>query len=196
MKKPTFAQANQVLNLIAQKQMPAEQLQKVFESGLLSDLLDGNIDEVDRMEFRRMMGLNPLTVKHIIDLDADPFVPEGWKVEEHQKGGQLVWCSEKVKLYLSPTQEGSSYIGGNKLRKELKRERVMNANLLDYLLSHQELIPKSWKGQALFFWGTIYRNSGDRLCVRYLFFLEGRWYWDYSWLGLSWDVLGPAVVAS
>lgn len=30
-----------------------------------------------------------VSTKHIIDLDAKPFVPDGWKVEEHCPGGQF-----------------------------------------------------------------------------------------------------------
>jgi hypothetical protein len=134
--------------------------------------------------------------RHLVDLDADAFVPEDWKVESHQKGGQFVWSPEKVKLYLSPEQKGDGYIEGNKLRKELGRERVMNANLLDCLLKSPELIPGEWKGKVVFFWGTIYRSSADKLCVRYLRFDEGGWCWGFRWLDLGWSSDSPAVVAS
>ena len=29
--------------------------------------------------------------EHLINCDADPYLRAGWKVEEHQKGGQFVW---------------------------------------------------------------------------------------------------------
>ena len=29
--------------------------------------------------------------KHAIDCDADPFIPEGWKVESHSKQGKIEW---------------------------------------------------------------------------------------------------------
>ena len=33
-----------------------------------------------------------MTTEHIINCDADPYLPDGWKgVEEHQKGGSLIW---------------------------------------------------------------------------------------------------------
>ncbi|MBI3589422.1 MAG: hypothetical protein HY093_03375, partial [Candidatus Liptonbacteria bacterium] len=40
-------------------------------------------------------------IEHLIDCDADPFVPKGWEVVEHHKGGRLKWDTRKVKLYLS-----------------------------------------------------------------------------------------------
>jgi len=74
---------------------------------------------------------------------------------------------------------------------------VYNANLLDYLLAHPELIPDSWKGKAVFFWGKIYRVSSGRLYVRYLFFHGHgeRWSWSYHWLDYDFDSDSPAAVA-
>ena len=63
--------------------------------------------------------------EHLIDLDANPFIPyDGCKVEEHQKGGQFRWDASKVALYLSKKQRGSSYIDGSKLRDELKGRAI------------------------------------------------------------------------
>lgn len=137
------------------------------------------------------------TVTHLIDSDAAPMIPNGWKVEEHKKGGQLTFDVSKVGLYISTRQtEDDKWIGGNDLRKELADKPVLNANVLDYMLAHPELILDVWKGKHLFFWGTIYRDSGDNLCVRYLCFLDGRWLWDYYWLGNRWDSSSPAAVSA
>lgn len=57
MSTATFDQAKQFLTLVSQKNVPAEKLQAIYNSGLLSDLLDGNLDEVNRDEFRRILGL-------------------------------------------------------------------------------------------------------------------------------------------
>lgn len=134
-------------------------------------------------------------VVHTVDLDADPYVPNGWSVEEHKKGGRFVWDKEKVKFYLSQKQQGG-YIIGNDLRKELADKPVFNACLLDFLFAHPELIPEEWKGKAVFFWGTIYRDSDDRLCVRYLYWDDGRWDWNYYWLDSGWNSCSPAVVSA
>ena len=128
-------------------------------------------------------------VAHIIDCDADPMRPyEEWRVKEHRKGGQLTWNPEAVKLHLSPNQMGEKCIEGNKLRQELAKKLVLNANVFDYLIHHPHLIPEDWKkdenGNTLliFFWGTIYRDAGDRLYVCSLYFFEGRWRAGYRWL--------------
>ncbi len=137
---------------------------------------------------------------HSIDCDAAPFVPDGWKVEEHKKGGQLDFDASQVLFYLADGQKGSKSIVGNKLRTELKDQPVLNANVLDYLLANPDLIPEDWKvdesgnTRYIFFWGTVYRSSDGDLYVRYLFWRGGRWHWSNLWLGYSWHGNSPAAV--
>jgi hypothetical protein len=59
---------------------------------------------------------------------------------------------------------------------------------------NSHLIPEEWKGKYVFFWGTIYRGSGDNLYVRCLCWGGGRWDWGYDWLGGGWDDGNPAAV--
>ncbi|KKR48386.1 MAG: hypothetical protein UT86_C0006G0024 [Candidatus Magasanikbacteria bacterium GW2011_GWC2_40_17] len=135
--------------------------------------------------------------KHIIDTDADPLVPGGWKVEEHRKGGQFVWDPAKVSLHLSFNQQNGNVIQGHQLRRELVVcVPNLNANVLDYLLAHPELIPESWMGKAIFFWGTIYRSADGDLCVRYLIWKGKQWSWGDRWLGSGWNNNNPAAVSA
>ena len=144
---------------------------------------------------RFLRGNVELTIKtRIINCDADPLVPDDWKVEEHTKGGQFEWNTDNVELYLSDEQKKGP-IKGNELRKLLKDKPVLNANILDYLLAHSELIPEEWKGKAIFFWGTIYRDSDGDLCVRYLYWNDGEWGWSRIWLVYSFDGGDPAVLS-
>ena len=131
-----------------------------------------------------------------VDLDADPFVPEVWSVEEHKKGGMLDIDAAKIALHLSDKQKGNGLIEGNQLREELKTQPVLNANLLDWLLrkENQHLIPEEWKGKAIFFWGTIYRNRIGELWVRCLDWRVGGWYWSGYWLDNVWHSNLPAAV--
>lgn len=147
-------------------------------------------------EFKLVLGgmSEIVVVKHVIDLDADPMVPDDRSVEEHQKGGSLEWNPAKVALYLSEQQKGGKCIEGNKLRQELKGKPVFNACLLDYLLAHPQLIPDEWKGKTIFFWGTIYRHSSGRSYVRFLFWRGGSWGWDCSWLDDDFNDDHPAAV--
>ena len=138
-----------------------------------------------------------MVLEHVIDCDVTPFVPSGWKVEEHQKGGALRWDKERQKdaLFLAIAQK-SGRIEGNKLRKELElaKEPVLNANVLDYLLANPHLIPEEWKGKYVFFWGTIYRDSIGGLCVRCLRWNGDEWSWSYRWLDDVWHGNYPAAL--
>lgn len=135
-----------------------------------------------------------ISIKHVIDCDADPFIPSGWKVEEHQKGGQFTWDAAQVELYLSDLQKNGKAIEGNKLRKELNGKPVLNATVLDYLLEHPQLIPKEWKDKYVFFWGTIYRGSVGNLRVRDLYWSAGGWRCGSPRLGGGWHGGSPAAL--
>ena len=140
-------------------------------------------------------------VEYLVDFDAKPFIPNGWTIlpdsEQLAKRvcGQWKFDPTKVELYLNEGQKNGKSIEGNDLRKKLANQPVMNANLLDFYLAHPKLIPESWKGQYVFFWGTIYRSADGNLCVRYLYWNGGRWYWDCYWLENDWDSNYPSAVS-
>jgi hypothetical protein len=56
----SWQQATHILRLFDEKGTPREQVQKLCTSGLLADLLDGNIDQVNREDFRQLLGLASL----------------------------------------------------------------------------------------------------------------------------------------
>lgn len=140
------------------------------------------------------------TSGHIIDCDAAPFVPDGWKVEEHKKDGKLDFDASQVLFHLADGQKGGKSIEGNKLRKELANMPVMNANVLDYLLANPDLIPDEWKADEsgntryIFFWGTVYRYSDGDLYVRCLCWSGDGWRWGDYWLGHDWNGDYPAAL--
>lgn len=133
---------------------------------------------------------------HVINCDTAPFQPNGWSVEKHTKGGQLEWNPARVKLYLAKCQKSGKRIEGNKIRKQLPGHKVLNANVLDYLLAHPELIPDEWNGLAICFWGTIYRHTSGELCVRCLLWGESQWGWDYLPLDFNFSNSDVAAVAA
>ncbi len=139
--------------------------------------------------------------EHIIDLDAAPFTPRYWSVEEHRKGGQFKWNPDFVELYLSNKQKSGGFISYTKLREEIKDKLILNANVLDYLLAHPYLIPERWKHINVVFWGTVYRNQDNRLSVRYLSWgdwptREGSdsWSWNFFYTADNWGARTPAAL--
>lgn len=109
-------------------------------------------------------------------------------IESHDTSlGTIDWDPASVSLYLSPQQE-SGVIEGRKLRKELLGKSVLNAAVLDWLIKHQDQIPDEWKDEDIIcFWGTIYRDGHDELCVRYLSWRDGEWDWFYYRLAIGFD---------
>ncbi len=132
--------------------------------------------------------------EYLIDLDAYPFIPsKHWEVVEHKKGGQWKYDPAKLGLYLSQKQEDGT-IMGHDLRKELEGQPVMNANLLDFYLKNPLLIPSAWKSEAIFFWGTVYRNAAGSLYVRFLYRHGCRWDDNFRCLRNGWHNRGYTVV--
>jgi hypothetical protein len=185
--------------------LAAKLKQAVIRNGI-TDLADIDwLCEGDNLvNVRRMrQGHAVLTVPEcVIDCDADPFLPDGWKVEEHQKSGQWKFDPKGVEFFLSNSQKGGKIIEGNKLRKELAKKPVFNANVLDYLYANPHLIPEEWKKDEqgntryIFFWGTVYRGSGGDLCVRCLYWGGGGWGWLGDWLDDDWRGNFPAAVSA
>jgi hypothetical protein len=136
----------------------------------------------------------------IIDCDVAPFCPDGWRVEAHHKNGKIEWNPDKVQLCLTEDQLNKKITEGNKLRVQLKDKDVVNANMLDFLLVNPENIPHDWKknnqGETrnIFFWGTIYQDHDNHLCVRFLYHHNGIWNWSAFWLNGGWGRLQEAVV--
>jgi len=133
------------------------------------------------------------TSDHIINLSSYPYVPENFSLEEHVGEGLFEFSPNNVSLYLSGKQNGG--IKGDELREVLVGEPVLNANVLDYLLAHQELIPESWKGKELYFWGTIYCHHNEGLCVRCLYWDDSKWSSIFGWLDVKFYPKSPAVLA-
>ncbi len=182
----------------------ASKLKQAVIRNNITDLADidwlcegDNLANVRRV---RLGHANIVVPEHLIDCDQGPFIPSGWKVEEHQKGGAFKFDASQVQFYLDSGQKKGNYIEGNKLRKQLAGKPVLNANVLDYLLKNPQLIPDDWKKDEkgntryIFFWGTIYRHSDGYLYVRYLYWFDGRWQWNDRWLGDDWLGDNPAAV--
>lgn len=124
--------------------------------------------------------------KHIINCADPPFVPNGYVLEKHQPGSeQYEFDAVKVFLFQSEKQK-SEILTGEELLQELDNIPVLNANVLDYLLVHKELIPESWKDKRIYFLGTIYLLNGARV-VRYLYWNKFQWSWCQRWLDSGFD---------
>lgn len=145
------------------------------------------------------MGTDSLQ-RHIINLDADPFVPDRWTVQEHRHGGSWQFNADEVTLFLDKRQRDGKNIKGKMIYQDLKAQSVMNANVLDYLLKNNCLIPEDWKedgdgkSRYICFWGTIYRDWDGLLYVRFLSWDGIRWTQGSFWIGTYFRTNYPAAV--
>lgn len=136
------------------------------------------------------------TVVHVIDCDENPKSLDGCEIEEHKKGGQLEWNPDEIKLWLVDGQEENP-VGAHELRAKLQDQKLLNANVLYYLLENSYLIPIEWQNKQVFFWGTIYRSSNGISYVLSMYWSCG--YWSKNMLpiikGRYWDNRSPAIIS-
>lgn len=129
----------------------------------------------------------------IIDLDAAPFIPEGWEVRESDQltnrvCGRFEWNPARFYMFLANGQKGNRTIRGYELRRILENQqvRVLPANVLDWMLEHPNVITQTWEIGFKFFWGTIYRDQMGLMCVRGIRKLISACGWDHDQLDHSW----------
>jgi len=139
------------------------------------------------------------TIPHLIDCFSQPYVPEGYSVETHRQYGEYRWNPKHVELCV-PVEKGGRNTG-DQFRKNLLHKQVLNANVLDHLLAHPELIPNEWKGEVaglpymIFFLGTTYKDCENRLAVRCLFWRGSVGEWGSCLYNLS-EKMGPRDFAA
>jgi hypothetical protein len=132
-------------------------------------------------------------INHLIDTEAAPFVPHGWSLEQHRSMGQLLWSDDSAGLWVAAGQR-SRPMKGTLLRTRLGDKPALNASVLDHLFEFPELIPVSWEGLYVFFWGTIYRRHSG-LAVRGLYLKDGILNAGSRLLTRRWSVFNPAAVS-
>ena len=155
-------------------------------------------------ELQRVIEGRPPVANIVVDFCLPPMIPPGWDIRESDQMksrffGGWNFNLNNLELYRLDEQKQQRFISGNDLRNRLEGKIVMGAQLLDFLLANSYLVPEEWKKKTVLFWGTIYRDDGDKPCVRYLQFLDGsrpRWGWSYRLLDGSYGVPGSALVVS
>jgi len=129
---------------------------------------------------------------YVIDLDAKPFVPSGWQLIHHEKSGKWIFDHDELEIFhaVAPKYRHERFYDDED--KWLNMGRMpFNANLADFFLDHQELIPGPWElyGEVVFD-GTIYLKNmwhcgpdlshkeerfGPCTCLSGMRFIDGIW---------------------
>lgn len=110
--------------------------------------------------------------EYLIDCRKTPFIPDGLFIVEHRKFDSFKLNPSYTKLDLSRRVKNMS-LSGVDMRKYLAKKWVMNANILDFLIDHPNLIPENWKNKVIYFWGTIYGTSNGDIHVSCLDTIHG-----------------------
>jgi hypothetical protein len=84
----------------------------------------------------------------------------------HKLGEKILWDPKNFKLRIHPKRPEN--ITFSEMLDWVKKEPIMNANVLDYWLLHPEMVPEECKGEnvSVFFWGTVYLDTFGGLFVR------------------------------
>lgn len=197
MKDATLKQAAKTLNLIAKSGLSSERLQKLFP--YFSDLLRADVDVMNRNDFRKACGLRPVKQKKASDLLTVDYAIKpslvNLVVESHPTGTGIVAIDLKKINRVSMLRLGENLIIGHEYLRRIKEygRDVCDVRVMEEFLKNPEKIPEEWKVGRTYFWGTIFR-SGDKLCVAYLFWLDGKWRWSYNDLDFRWVAKGRVAV--
>ncbi len=168
-------------------------------SGWTAEMIDAACEGDTLGQFRQVLEGIAVVVQSddVIDTDASPYNPwreDGGSIEDHRGQGLVKWNPKEVECWASIAQQETGGVTGELLYKELTGKSLLNANVLDFLLRNQSLIPKEWKdGRYVYFWGTLYWFEGH-LRVRSLYWDRGQWHWYFRWLEDSWR--GRSVAAT
>ena len=115
-----------------------------------------------------------------------------------KKGWELVEdVSEPAKIVIANMETVSFLIGSEpSISGKLMRQRAVDlgANLgqrqAEFLLEHQEEIPKEFQKFYLVFPGTVWRGARGLFFVPCLGWIGGRWILDFLWLEGGWGGSG------
>ena len=196
MKEATLKQAGKVLELIGQKETPCEQLQKLLGSGLFSDLLDANVDSVNRDIFRESIGLKSLGVYAAITGHTIP-INYNRSVEDGIKAGNYDWKNNDITSKHFPSQETGSRevvielfhfgkdMSTDEVLAELDKQGYRPATLKE-LLPLGEKYPNLQREFPIIALGSVWRDSnGNRFCP-YLGRDGSERNLDLRWVGRRW----------
>jgi len=122
-----------------------------------------------------------------LDLDGRVFSrdmsKEGWTLLEDEREPWPISIADME--LVSFLEEGESYVSGEEMIRRSREE--LNANLgqrhAEFLLEHQEEIPKEFRECSLIFPRTIWRDRCDCRLVAYLRWCGKRWCLGFGWLG-------------
>lgn len=196
MKKATLGNGVKILQLISQKETPGDQVQRVVESGLLSDILDANLASVDRDMVRQALGLNPIGIRATIT-SYPMSINYDRSVEDGIKAGNYDWKNDDITSEHFPSQETGTKeatvelfhygkdMDTDEILTDLDKQGYREATLKE-LLALGEKYPNLQREFPIIALGSIWQlRDGYRYCS-YLFRRSSKRYLHLNWIGDRW----------
>ncbi len=169
-KDATLGQGIKMLTLIEQKETPCEQLQKLLASGLLADLLDADVDEINRNAFRQLIGLKPINAYTLT-------INYSRSVEDGIKAGKYDWSNSDITSSHFPSEEvGTKEVPIELVHfgRDIKTDEIlseldkmgMRPAILKELLALGEKRPDLQREFPVIALGSVWQNPrGYRFCA-------------------------------
>jgi len=186
MSTATFGQAKPIINLlIDQKEVSKEGITALVESGLLADLLDADPANINRDDFRKLLGLTSAEMKAHVD--------RGLSLKEMISAGKYDWVNDDITEKRFPIKgSGSSEtyselvhfdrnISSKGAVNDLDKQGLRPADIAE-ILAFGAAFPDEQRKYPIMELGSVARVCG----LRYVAFLDR----DGSERGLSlcrWD---------
>jgi hypothetical protein len=160
MQKATLDQAAKILAIL--DDTPLEQVQAMLSSGLFADLRDGNLADVNRDEFRQVLGLRPLNV-----------------------------VAPVISLVQTRTQHHGGHESLRIMLNEATRQHGIQRGAYAFYHEHPDQIPADWKRDDVhvFFPDSSFSTEPrNRTYIQFVRWCDNDWIW--SFLGVN-DQVGP-----
>ena len=178
--KATLAQAAKILGIF--KETPAEQVQAVIGSGLLADLRDADIIQINREEFRRVCGLKKGKADQEVVATGNTFkltVDCSQSLKQMIQAGKYDWVNDDITAKHFPPPAGgqggkgkveavfelahfNKYISSEDAIAELKKQGFRPAKI-EELLAFGEKYPEEQRKYPIVALGSVWQDwSGYR----------------------------------
>lgn len=151
----------------------------------------------------KVAGGSSISIDRSVPFDPKKFLNKGWIIDEQDERSLALAKVDLLQVRLvSMIKNGEESIQGEEKLKRLKATGNirLDAGVFQALWENQELIPAEWEEKTkeyttyVFFDGTIIRDPYGRRYVLCLYFGDGRWDWNYFWLGHHWCANYPSAV--
>ncbi|MBU3925971.1 hypothetical protein KJ763_02290 [Patescibacteria group bacterium] len=145
----------------------------------------------------------PVSINRSQPFDPEKFLGEGWKIAEQDERSLALDEIDLTKIQFETClKPNESRITGEEKLKRLKKDGHirLDAKIFQTLWENQHLIPEKWKEKInnnicfIFFDGTVLQGPGGDRNVLFLYWHDGGWHWDYSWLERAWHIDDPSAV--